>query len=92
MYIKKTFGPVEVELPDGRRLNRSDLPPTSTKRWGAKHKKVVVDAVVFGLIDYREAETRYGISVEELESWIRLAHNNGARALRATALKHYRQP
>gem|GEM_PF-4752583 len=33
MFIKGSHGPIEVILPDGVKLNRSDLPPKATTRW-----------------------------------------------------------
>lgn len=90
MYIKKETGPIEVALPNGRRLNRSDLPDRSTKRWVSRLKMVVVQAVKYDLISSDEACELYELSKEELESWVSLSENHGAIALRATALKRYR--
>ena len=91
MFVRKESGPVEVSLPNGDRLNRSDLPPKKTKRWVARLKKVVVDAVEHGLISKEEAMSLYDLSSEELESWVDLSKNHGGAALRATALQKYRQ-
>lgn len=91
MYLKKEIGPIEVSLPDGRKLNRSDLPAKTTKRWVAKLKFKVVEAVQHGLISEDEAKQMYQISEEELDSWVSLSSSNGAAALRATALQKYRQ-
>ncbi|GHA42251.1 hypothetical protein GCM10008927_03390 [Amylibacter ulvae] len=91
MYVKKETGPIEVSLPDGSKLNRSDLPAKDIKRWVARLKLVIVQAVVHGLITEDEACDIYGLSDEELESWILLSEKDGSVALRATALKEYRQ-
>ena len=34
----------------------------------------------------------YGLSMEELESWISAMEQHGARALRVTSMQEYRQP
>jgi len=34
----------------------------------------------------------YALTTEELESWITAMSQHGARALRVTAMQHYRQP
>lgn len=90
MFVKKEIGPIEVTLPSGRRLNRSDLPPKSTVRWVARLKAVVVDAVMHGLITRTEACQMYGLSDEELDGWMVLSSSHGIEALRATALQKYR--
>lgn len=90
MYMKKETGPVEVILPNGQRLNRSDLPLRSTTRWVSRLKMVVVQAVDHGLISAKEACEMYDLSQEELSSWQELSGQHGAIALRATALKRYR--
>ena len=91
MFTRKETGPIEVDLPNGRKLNRSDLPPKTTKRWVARHKAVVVDAVTYGLVSAKEACELYGLSTEELDSWVALSKTHGAGALKATALQKYRQ-
>jgi hypothetical protein len=91
MYIRREKGPVFVELPDGSKLTRSDLPPTNTKRWVARRKATVVAAVDFGLIDAKEACAMYHLSDEELEMWRSAVHKYGAAALRVTAIQKYRQ-
>jgi hypothetical protein len=91
MYIRREKGPVYVELPDGSKLTRSDLPPVNTKRWVARRKATVVAAVDHGLIQASEACSMYRLSDEELETWRSAVHRHGAAALRVTALQKYRQ-
>ena len=91
MYLKKFDGPRSVTLPDGTKLTRSDLPPQETRRWVASRKLVVVQAVVFGLIDETEALQRYDISSEEFACWRSAVTVHGARALKVTTLQKYRQ-
>jgi hypothetical protein len=91
MYIRREKGPVYVELPDGSKLTRSDLPPVNTKRWVARRKATVVAAVDHGLIEASEACSMYRLSDEELETWRSAVRRHGAAALRVTALQKYRQ-
>ena len=84
--------PVSVKLPDGSVLNQSDLPPKSTSRWVIKRKAIVVLAVHAGLIARDEALRRYNLSNEEFSSWEEAMLQHGARGLRVTHLKKYRQP
>ncbi|GLQ34282.1 hypothetical protein GCM10007939_05650 [Amylibacter marinus] len=92
MLLKKNNRPVEVVLPNGTRLNRSNLPEQGTKRWVVRHKMTVVNAVLYELITFREACEAYELSEEELLSWLKMAKQHGAEALKATALMKYRQP
>jgi len=91
MYLKKVDGPRAVRLPNGTIMTRADLPPTSTKRWVASRKAAVVRAVLYGLITETEAKTRYALSDEELQSWVGAVTTHGENALKATAVKKYRQ-
>lgn len=91
MFVRKETGPVEVTLPNGRKLNRSDLPAKTTKRWVARLKMTVVNAVENGLLTQEEAMSMYDLSQEELASWMTLSQMHGGAALRATALQKYRQ-
>lgn len=92
MYIKKERGPIEIQLPNGQRLNRSDLPPANTRRWVAGRKFLVVQAVYGGLLSEEEACAIYGLSTEELESWCNAARQHGTSALKVTRIQKYRQP
>mgnify|MGYP003666598582 CR=1 FL=1 len=91
MYIKGNLGPIEVELPNGAKLNRSDLPPKSTKRWVASRKLVIVNAVKYGLISMDEACADYELSTEELNAWISATETHGPKALKVTSLAKFRQ-
>lgn len=92
MYLKKVVGPRAIKLPDGTTMTRADLPPAATQRWVASRKAAVVNGVLYGLITENEAKKRYALSDEELQSWIEAVSKHGAKALKATALKKYRQP
>lgn len=92
MYLKKVVGPRAIKLPDGTTMTRADLPPETTLRWVASRKAAVVKGVLYGLITETEAKKRYALSDEELQSWIDAVAEHGEKALKATALKKYRQP
>ena len=91
MYLKKVDGPRAVTLPDGSVMTRADLPPADTERWVVSRKAAVVRGVLSGLISREEAVRRYGLSDEEFDGWIRAVRDHGIEALKATALKRYRQ-
>lgn len=92
MYLKKVEGPRAVTLADGSIMSQADLPPSDTQRWVASRKAAVVRGVLYGLITQEEAIQRYGLSAEEFQSWVSAVADHGAEALKATALKRYRQP
>ena len=92
MFLHKVEGPRSVTLPDGTVLSRADLPPEDTTRWVASRKAIVVRGVVYGLITLSDAKRRYGLSDEEFNSWVSAVAEHGMDALKATALKKYRQP
>jgi len=91
MYLKKIDGPRAVTLPDGTVLSRADLPPPGTRRWVARRKAVVVQAVAHGLIHRAEALERYDLSDEEFDSWQHAVMAHGVEALKVTTLQKYRQ-
>lgn len=91
MFLKKVEGPRSVTLPDGSVMTRSDLPSANTKRWVASRKAAVVRGVLYGLISESEALRRYALSEEEFHGWTAAIATHGEDALKATALKRYRQ-
>jgi hypothetical protein len=92
MYLRKVDGPRSVTLSDGTIMTRADLPPPETVRWVASRKAAVVRAVSAGLISRETALSTWSLSEEEFESWEAAVSQHGVRALRATALRQYRQP
>ena len=66
------------------------LPPSDTKRWVARRKAVVVDAVRRGDISLDEACRRYRLSPEEFHAWQRAIEAHGVAGLRVTRLQIYR--
>jgi len=91
MYLKKVDGPRAVNLPDGTKMTRADLPDPATRRWVASRKASVVKAVMYGLIPLKEALKIYGLSEEEYLSWQSAVEKHGANALKTTTLQKYRQ-
>src|ERR1700758_964506 len=67
-----------------------DLPPPDTKRWVARRKAVVVNAVRSGSISLEEVCRRYELSVEEFLAWQRAIDTHGVAGLRVTRLQIYR--
>ncbi len=92
MFLKKVEGPRAVTLPDGTIMTRADLPAPNTRRWVASRKAAVVRGVLYGLITQSDALRKYGLSDEEFKSWVAAVADHGEDALKATALKKYRQP
>jgi hypothetical protein len=83
------------ELIGGENLPRTcatviDLPPPDTKRWVARRKAVVVNAVRIGAITLEEVCRRYELSVEEFLGWQRAIEAHGVAGLRVTRLQIYR--
>ncbi len=90
MYIRRIKGPYSVTLPDGRELTRADLPSPTTRRWVASRKAAVVNAVIYGLMDRKEACEIYALSDEELDAWTTAIRVHGEKALKATAIQRFR--
>jgi hypothetical protein len=67
-----------------------DLPPPDTKRWVARRKAIVVNAVRSGAITLDEVCRRYDLSVEEFLTWERAIEAHGIAGLRVTRLQIYR--
>ena len=78
---------IELEDPP---TSTEDLPPPDTKRWVIRRKASVVYAVQAKIISLYDACERYGISLEEFESWQRLIQRHGISGLRVTRLGEYR--
>jgi hypothetical protein len=73
-------------------MTRADLPPPDTRRWVASRKAAVVRAVAAGLITREAALDMYALSDAEFAEWETAVSTYGEAALRATALRQYRQP
>jgi hypothetical protein len=67
-----------------------DLPPPDTKRWVARRKAVIVNAVRTGAISLEEVCRRYELSAEEFLAWERAIDTHGVPGLRVTRLQIYR--
>ncbi len=66
------------------------LPAPDTKRWVARRKAVVVNAVRNGALTIDEACQRYQLSIEEFYSWQKAIEAHGVAGLRVTRLQIYR--
>lgn len=66
------------------------LPSADTKRWVARRKAVIVNAVRDGTLTLEEACQRYQLSVEEFHAWQKAIDAHGVAGLRVTRLQIYR--
>ncbi|MCB9946799.1 MAG: DUF1153 domain-containing protein [Rhodospirillaceae bacterium] len=71
-------------------LTMAELPPPDTKRWGIRRKAAVVEAIRSRLMTEEDACRRYGLSPEELASWMKRIKAHGVPGLRVTRLTRYR--
>jgi hypothetical protein len=58
------------------------LPPADTRRWVARRKAQVVEAVLGGVLRLDEALRRYELSIEEFSLWKRRFYRSGVQGLR----------
>ena len=58
------------------------LPPAGTRRWVARRKAQVVEAVLSGMLKLDEALRRYDLSIEEFSLWKRRFYRSGVEGLR----------
>ncbi len=83
---------MHTEKTETTRRTAIPLPPPDTVRWVKSRKAAVVRAIRDGRLTRESACQMYGLSLEEVESWERLALRYGDNALKATAIKRYRAP
>lgn len=89
MFVRKSLRPRTALLGDGTVLTLADL-PSGTERWVARRKATVVQAIGHGLLTRDEAIERYGLTEEELDSWIITASRLGPAALKVKAIRKNR--
>lgn len=89
MFVRKTSRPRTATLGDGTVLTLADL-PSGSERWVARRKATVVQAIAHGLLTHAEAMNRYGLTEEELDSWISTAARLGPAALKIKAIRKNR--
>ena len=70
--------------------NPPDLPSPHTKRWVARRKAEIVNAVRNGKMDIEDACRYYMLSIEEFAAWERAIEAHGVAGLRVTRLQVYR--
>ena len=68
----------------------ADLPAPDTRRWVARRKAAIVNAVHRGVISLEDVCRRYQLSVEEFHTWQRAIEAHGVPGLRATRVQIYR--
>ena len=89
MLENQKFRPIAVVGPLGEAITLDTIPPADTARWVARRKAEVVAAVNGGLLSVDEAMTRYGLSLEEFESWQVTLRRVGMPGLRITHTQDY---
>jgi hypothetical protein len=67
-----------------------DLPAPDTKRWVARRKAAIVNAVRNGEMNIEDACRHYMLSAEEFAAWERAIEAHGVAGLRVTRLQAYR--
>jgi Protein of unknown function (DUF1153) len=70
--------------------NPAALPPPDTKRWVARRKAAIVNAVRNGEMNIEDACRHYMLSTEEFAAWERAIEAHGVAGLRVTRLQVYR--
>ena len=70
--------------------NPPDVPSPHTKRWVARRKAEIVNAVRNGKMDIEDACRHYMLSTEEFAAWERAIEAHGVAGLRVTRLQVYR--
>jgi Protein of unknown function (DUF1153) len=71
-------------------LDADGLPPRDTKRWVARRKAAILEAIAAGTLSRTEACWRYTISEAELRLWERAVACAGTPGLRVTRVQIYR--
>ena len=69
---------------------RARGPPPGTRRWTARRKAQVVDAVAAGGLTLEAARRAYDLSPEELAAWKRALDRYGMEALKVTHGREFR--
>ena len=72
------------------RANPPDLPSPHTKRWVARRKAEIVNAVRNGKMNIEDACRHYMLSTEEYAALERAIEAHGVAGLRVTRLQVYR--
>jgi hypothetical protein len=63
------------------------LPPANTRRWVARRKAQVVEAIQSGRLSLDEAWRRYRLGVEEFGAWKRALYRSGVQGLRVAGAR-----
>lgn len=60
-------------------------------RWVKSRKYKLIEAIRCNDLTSLEAQEKYGVSLEEIKSWMRLFDAHGVEGLRATKIQMYRE-
>ena len=82
MADRRTTHRRSAEAGRSRNAPVPDLPPAGTRRWVARRKAQVVEAVQSGMLRLDEALRRYDLSIEEFSLWKRRFYRSGVEGLR----------
>jgi transposase-like protein len=74
----------------GRGRHPPEAPPPGTRRWTARRKARVVDAVAAGWLTLEAACRAYDLSPDELAAWKRALDCYGMEALKVTCRREFR--
>ena len=83
-------GTPERAATHGRGRRRPEVPPPGTRRWTARRKAQVADAVATGGLTLEAARRAYDLSPEELAAWRRALDCYGMEALKVTCQRQVR--
>ena len=78
-----------MDLPPDR-LPPPKLPPADIKRWTARRKAAVLEAIAAGVITAEEACRRWRLSPTEVEAWQWVYTLHGLGGLHTTRIQTYR--
>ncbi len=93
MTIGNNKGPIMPRIRASTRaddLDANGLPPVDTRRWVARRKAAILDAIAAGTLSRTEACSRYGLSEAEIRLWERAVACAGTPGLRVTRVQIYR--
>lgn len=79
--------------PVARRMNagHTRLPAPHAKRWSAREKAAVVDAVSTGSLALEDACQRYALTTDEFRSWQEAVDRHGVAGLKAKMVQERRK-
>jgi len=76
-------------LTNAQRIALTYLPKTPPARWVASTKQAIVEAVNAKVLTIEDLERRFGVTVEEFNSWAERLERYGPKGLRQTSVQAY---